>query len=307
MKIEKIIKFLKNPLWIIVFLNNRGLHFLSDKKYLKLLYRLTFGKKLNLKDPKTFNEKLQWLKLYDRKAIYTLMVDKYEVKEYVAKIIGKKFIIPTLGIYNKFDEIEFDELPNEFVIKCTHDSGGLIICKDKTKFDKTKAKKKISRCLKNDFYYSSREWPYKNVKKRIIVEKYMATENQKELIDYKFFCFNGEPKFLYISEGLSDHSTAKISFADMNYKKTEFYRNDYTPFDELPPKPNNFENMKQLAKKLAQGIPFVRVDLYEIEGKIYFGELTFYPGSGYIPFNTKEWDIKLGKLIEIDNEKKEKK
>ncbi|MBE5819572.1 MAG: glycosyl transferase [Clostridiales bacterium] len=303
---DKIKKVIKNPLWFIIFLNNRGFYLLGDKKYLRLLYKLEMNSKLDLENPNTFNEKLQWLKLYDRNPKYIKMVDKYEVKDYIEKTIGKEYIIPTLNVYNSFNEIDWEKLPKQFVIKCTHDSGGLIICKDKNSLDIKSSERLINKCLKNKFYYSGREWPYKNVKPRIIIEKYMATEEQPELIDYKFFCFNGNPKLLYVSEGLSDHNTAKISFADMDYKMTEFYRKDYKPFDKLPKKPENFEEMKELAKVLSKDIPFVRVDFYEIEGKIYFGELTFYPCSGYIPFKPEKYDKILGDMLELPKNKKEK-
>lgn len=282
---------------IVILFDKLILRFLNDEHYLKIKYKIEMGKKLNLNNPKTFNEKLQWLKLNDRKDIYTTMVDKYEAKKYVSNIIGKEYIIPTLGIYDKFDDIDFEKLPNQFVIKCTHDSGGSIICKDKSKFNKEQAKNKINKCLKKNFYNNFREWPYKNVKPRIIIEKYMATEEQRELIDYKFFCFNGEPKFIYVSEGLSNHKTAKISFADMNYKKTDFYRKDYQQFEELPLKPINFEKMKELASKLSRNITFIRVDFYEIEGKIYFGELTFFPNAGFIPFCPERYDKILGDML----------
>lgn len=301
---NKIKKVIKNPLWMIAFLNNRGIHLLKDKMYLRLLYKLEMGDKLDIRNPKTFNQKLQWLKLYDRNPEYTKMVDKYEAKKYVSNVIGEEYIIPTLGVWEKFEEIDFNQLPNQFVLKCTHDSGGLIICKDKNILNIKSSKKLINKCLKNNFYYSGREWPYKNIRPRIIAEKYMATNKQKELIDYKFFCFNGKPEFLYVSEGLSNHSTAKISFANMSYEKMEFYRKDYKPFDVLPQKPINFNKMKELAEKLSRNIPFLRVDFYEIEGKIYFGELTFFPCSGYIPFEPEEWDKKLGDMLELPKEKK---
>lgn len=267
-------------------------------------YKIRLGKKLDLKNPQTFNEKLQWLKLYDRNPEYTKTVDKYQAKQYVADIIGEKYIIPTLGIWDKFENINFEELPNQFVLKCTHDSGGLVICKDKSKLNIKEAKRKISKSLKTNYYYHGREWPYKKVRPRIIAEKYMATYKQKELIDYKFFCFNGEPKFLYVSEGLSNHENARISFANMNYEKTEFYRKDYRPFDKLPDKPTNFDKMKELSKKLSKNIPFIRVDFYEVNGQIYFGELTFFPCSGFIPFEPEEWDRKLGDMLKLPKEKK---
>lgn len=307
---KKIKKLISNPLWIIVFFNNRGLHFLNDKMYLKLLYKLQMKSNLDFNNPISFNEKLQWLKLYDRKPEYTNMVDKYEVKKYIADSIGKEYIIPTLGIYDKFDDITWDSLPEQFVIKCTHDSGGLVICKNKADLNKQSCKKIINKRLRKKFYFSGREWPYKNVKPRIIIEKYMVTESQQELIDYKFFCFNGVPKFLYVSEGLSDHSTAKISFVDMDYNLVEFHRKDYKPFEKLPEKPKKFDEMKEIAARLSENTHFLRVDLYEIEGKIYFGELTFFPASGYIPFEPEKWDKELGKLLELplkrDSEKNEK-
>ena len=285
---------------IIYILDNWVLRFLNDETYLKIKYKTQMKQKLNLENPQTFNEKLQWLKLYDRKDIYTTMVDKYETKKYVADIIGQEYIIPTLGIYEKFEEINFEELPNKFVIKCTHDSGGLVICKDKSKFDFKKARKKINKFLKRNFYYNFREWPYKNVKPRIIVEKYMEDINQKEdLIDYKFFCFGGVPRFLYVSQGLANHQTARISFTDMNYEKTEFYRSDYKQFDELPPKPHNFELMKILAQKLSRDLSFLRVDFYEINSKIYFGEVTFHPNAGYIPIVPLKYDKILGDMMEL--------
>lgn len=301
---KKIKKVIKNPLWMIAFLNNRGIHLLKDKIYLRLLYKLEMGDKLDIQNPKTFNEKLQWLKLYDRNPEYTKMVDKYEAKKYVSNIIGEEYIIPTLGVWEKFEEIDFNLLPNQFVLKCTHDSGGLIICKDKNILNIKSSKKLINKCLKNKFYYSGREWPYKNVKPRIIAEQYMATYKQKELIDYKFFCFNGEPKFLYVSEGLSNHENARISFVNMNYEKTEFYRKDYRPFDKLPNKPTNFDKMKELSKELSKNIPFIRVDFYEVNGQVYFGELTFFPCSGFIPFVPEEWDRKLGDMLKLPKEKK---
>ena len=294
---NKIIKFLKNPLWLIVYLNNRGIHFVNDEKYLKILYKLELGKKLNLNNPQTYNEKLQWLKLYDRKDIYTTMVDKYEVKEYAANIIGKKYIIPTLGIYNKFEEIDFSKLPNSFVIKCTHDSGGLVIVKDKSKFDIKNARKKINKCLKKNFFYSGREWPYKNVKPRIIIEKYMEDKKTKELRDYKFFCFNGTPKLMFLATDRQINRT-KFNFYDLNFNLLPFVQghpNDNKKID----KPQSFNEMIELSKKLSNNIPHVRVDFYEINGRVYFGELTFYHYSGLVKFEPEEWDLKLGEMIEI--------
>ncbi len=303
---KKIIKLLKNPLYLIVFLNNRGIHLLNDEKYLKLLFKLQMNSALDLESPKTFNEKLQWLKLYDRKDEYTKMVDKYEAKEYVESIIGKQYIIPTLGVYDKFDEIDFDKLPNEFVIKCTHDSGGLIICRDKQKFDKLKAKKKISKCLKKDFYYANREWPYKNVKKRIIVEKYMEDKHSNDLKDYKLFCFNGKTKYILVCSNRQG-SLKNTDFFDTNWNLMPFTRENHINNPKGIEKPKNISKMIEIANTLSKDIPFVRVDLYEINGKVYFGELTLFPSAGFEGFEPKEWDNTLGELIEIENIKKEKK
>lgn len=273
---------------------------LPDKIYLKLKYRIIFHKKLNLNCPITFNEKLQWLKINDRKKIYTSMVDKFEAKKYVSSIIGQEYIIPTLGIYNSFDEINFSLLPKEFVIKCTHDSGGLVICKDKEKLDKMKTKKIITKCLKNNYFYSGREWPYKNVKPRIIIEQYMRNKNEEKIRDYKFFCFNGKTEYMYISEGMDNHETAKMCFFDKYYNVVDIQRSDYKEFEELPQKPKNFEKMIELSNILSENIPHLRVDWYEINGKIYFGELTFFTCSGFVPFKSEEMDRKLGSFINLN-------
>ena len=272
---------------------------MADDKYLKKEYLLWCGKELDLNNPRTFNEKLQWLKLYDRKDIYTSMVDKYEAKLIVAEAIGKEYIIPTIGIYERFDDIDFSKLPNRFVMKCTHDSGGIVICKDKKNLDIKTIRKRFNSLLKNNFYYQHREWPYKNVRPRIIIEKYME-DNKKSMRDYKFFCFNGEPKIMYISEGLEDHKTAKMSFYDMNMNITTCRRKDYKPLDYKPKKPANFDKMKMFSSILSKGIPHLRVDWYEINGKLYFGELTFSTCAGMVPFADEVWNIKLGDYIDLE-------
>lgn len=271
----------------------------SDEWFVRRNYEVSMGKKIDLVAPSSFNEKLQWLNLYDRKPIYTQMVDKYEAKEYVAKIIGEKYIIPTLGVWDRFDEIDFNKLPNQFVLKCTHDSGGLAICRDKSTFNFEAAKKKINASLNRDYYLVGREWPYKNVRRRIIAEKYMQDGDQRELRDYKFYCFNGEPQFLYLSEGLENHATAHISFVNLDWTFAPFGRNDYAPFTQLPDKPKNFAEMIDISRKLSAGIPFLRVDLYEINGKVYFGELTFTPKGGTMPFDPPDADYEIGKLLKL--------
>ena len=227
------------------------------------------------------------------------MVDKFEAKEYVKKQIGEEYIVPTYGIWNDFESIDFTSLPDQFVLKCTHDSGGLVICSDKQKLNVEKARKKINHCLKRNYFWNTREWPYKNVKPRIIAEKYMEDQKEKELRDYKFYCFDGVPLYLYVSEGLRDHKTAKIDFFDMDFKRAPFKRDDYRHFENMPKKPLNFEKMKKLAAQLSRDIPFLRVDFYEVDGQIYFSELTFFPVGGTMPFTPEIWDEKLGKLIKL--------
>ncbi|WP_242966861.1 ATP-grasp fold amidoligase family protein [Desulfosporosinus sp. FKA] len=287
--------------WLIV---KKWSRIIPDKQYLKIQYRLHTGKKLNVDDPKLFNEKLQWLKLYDHTPEYITMVDKYAAKEYVANIIGDQYIIPTLGVWDSFDEIDFDSLPNQFALKCTHDSGSVLVCRDKSKLDRGSAKKKLSEALNRNGFLYGREWPYKEVKARIIVEKYMEEKPRKSLKDYKFYCFNGKPKFLYLSEGLENHATAHISYVTLDWEKTPFVRTDYAPFETLPEKPSQFEKMKELAAIMAKGIPFSRIDFYEINKQVYFGEITFFPASGYAQFSPEEWDGKVGEWLMLPQTKR---
>lgn len=276
------------------------LRFLPDKAYIQLYYFAQFKHFCNLKNPKTYNEKLNWLKLNDRNPEYTKMVDKYEVKKYVSNIIGKEYIIPTLGIWDKFDDIDFDELPEQFVLKCTHDSEGVVVVKDKSSFDVDKARKKINEALKCNFYYIGREWPYKNIKPRIIAEKYMEDEECGELRDYKFFCFNGEPKAMFIASDRGIGET-KFDYYDLNFNHLNIIQ--HYPNSKLKiEKPKNFDKMIELAKILSKNLIHVRVDFYEVNGKVYFGELTFYHFSGFQPFIPEEWDYKFGELINLKEE-----
>lgn len=303
-KIIKIIKnFFANPLLRFGYLTKIGFYNkMSDEKYIKKEFKLRMGYNLDLQNPQTFNEKLQWLKLNDRNPTYTKMVDKYEVKKYVASIIGEKYIIPTLGVYNDFDDIDFNKLPNQFVIKCTHDSGGLVICKNKSKLKITKVKRKINEFLERKYFYIHREWPYKNVKPRIIIEKYMCTKKQKELIDYKFFCFNGNPKIILVcSERFSSNNMCETWFDD-KWNFLDIIESSHR-VDKTIKKPINFSKMMEFSKKLSKDIPFVRVDFYEINGKMYFGELTFFPASGFEKFEPEEWDYKLGEMLKLPDKK----
>lgn len=285
--------------WLMFYLNSPCSRALSDKAYLKLRYYASTGKKLRLKKPQTYNEKLQWLKLHDRRPEYTEMVDKYAVKEYVANLIGKEYVIPTLDVWDRFDDIDFDALPDKFVLKCTHDSGGLVICRDKATFNKEAARAKIEKCLKRDFYFHGREWPYKNVPHRIIAEEYMEDSETKELRDYKFFCFGGTPRMLFIAtERMNKNEETKFDFFDMDFNHLDV-RNGHPNADVPPKAPQNFEEMKNLAAKLSQNIPHVRVDFYEVNGKTYFGELTFFHWSGLMPFDPPKWDKIMGDWITL--------
>ena len=256
---------------------------------------------LNLDNPQTFNEKLQWLKLYNRKPEYTMMVDKYAVKDYVASIIGSEYIIPTLGVWEKFDEIDFDKLPNQFVLKCTHDSGRVVICKDKSKFDYNFARKRINKGMRTNYYLLGREWPYKDVKRRIIAEKFMEEDlsPQKMLVDYKFFCFDGEPRYCQVIQDRDTKET--IDFFDMKWNHQEFVGLNPAagPAAQCPVKPCNFGDMKRIAKALSKDVPFSRIDLYEIQNKVYFGEITLYPADGFGVFSPEKYEEILGEMIRL--------
>lgn len=269
----------------------------GEKMYIMLDYYLAMGKFPNLKHPHTYNEKMEWLKLHCKQDSYTKMVDKYEAKEYVADIIGQQYIIPTIGVWDNFDDIEFDKLPNQFVLKTTHDSGGVVICKDKECFDRVSAKKKLTKSLKRNFYYMHREYPYKNVKPRIIAEKFMVDESGTELKDYKFFCFDGKCRMLFVAtdRGIGD---VKFDFFDTGFNHLPF-KQGHPNANRAISRPAGFEEMIRLAEILSQNIPHVRVDFYDINGKIYFGELTFFHFSACVPFEPEEWDYKIGEWLTL--------
>lgn len=277
-------------------------HLILDKAYLKYMYWAHFGKKLDLNNPKKFNEKLQWLKLYNRDPKQMNLVDKYEVKKYIADTIGEEYVIPTLGVYDNFEKIDFDMLPERFVLKCTHDSGSVYICHNKQSFDIKAARNKINKKMKQNLFWYGREWPYKNLKPRIIAEQYMEDSKTSELRDYKFFCFDGEVKCFKV-----------------DYDRFKNHRaNYYTPQGELmrfgevvcPPDfdreinlPKMLDKMVGLANRLSAGHPFLRVDFYEVDDRVFFGELTFYPAAGFGPFSPEEWDYTLGEWIKLPIEK----
>ena len=320
---NKYLKFILDPAFRFSILARYGFYnHMSDVKFLSRKYKYSIGKKLNIENPQTYNEKLQWLKLYDRKTQYTRMVDKYEVKKYIADIIGEEYIIPTIGVWDKFEDINFETLPNQFVLKCTHDSGGLVICRDKSKLDISAARKKINKSLKRNYYWQNREWPYKNVKPRIIAEQYITISNNSTqlsdnseidtqtlqekfgLLDYKFMCFDGVVKALFLDIGVIGNSTGHAE---------DYYRNIYDrewkamPFKETRDfyptpirKPDYYEEMISIAEKLSKGIPHLRVDLYYVDNRIYVGELTFFHGSGLSNyFEPQEWNYTFGSWIKL--------
>ena len=273
------------------------LRYLPDEPYIQLNYFLRFHRRANLDNPVTFNEKLNWMKLHDHNPLYTKMVDKYEMKNYVSDIIGGGYTIPTLGLWEDAEEINFDVLPSQFVLKCTHDSEGVIIVKDKSKLDFDETRRKLKKLLNQNFYYIGREWPYKEVKPRIIAEQYMEDKRFHELRDYKFFCFNGEPKVMFIASGREANSMT-CDFYDMEFNHLDITRK-YPHVDRPQKKPDTFMKMIELSKKLSQGFPHIRVDLYEVEGKIYVGEFTFYTSSGFVPFKPSKWDRIMGEWIDL--------
>lgn len=277
-----------------------------DELYLKLIFWLKKGYKLDLNNPQTFCEKIQWLKLYNRNPKYTQMVDKYEAKKYVASIIGEEYIIPTIGVWNSVEDIDLDKLPNQFVLKTTHGGGnlGVIVCKEKSTFDMVATCEKLKKSLKMCIYKVFREWPYKNIKRRIIAEQYLEEVGRQDLSDYKFFCFNGEPRYCQV---IRDRNTVEtIDFYDLEWNHMPFVGLNKIAKNGLFPvaKPYHLTEMIEICRKLSKDIPFSRIDLYVVENKVYFGEITFYPASGLGFFTPSEWDMRLGEMIDLSSLKK---
>ena len=302
---ERIIRAIKQPRYIgskILYLLAHWIK--NDEWYVKMRYRLYVGKKLDLNNPHTYNEKLCWQKLYDHNPLYTTMVDKYAAKEYVANIIGDEYIIPTIGHWERPEEIDWDSLPKQFVLKTTHDSGGVIVVKDIDKLDKAKAIAKLNKCLKSDNYAVTREWPYKNVHRRVIAEQYMEDQKTGELRDYKFFSFDGEVKAMFISQDRGKAGEeVKFDYFDADFNHLDIHQY-HDAGKSTPEKPVCFDEMKMLASKLSKGLPQVRVDFYEVNGKVYFGELTFFHHGGIVPFTPEKWDYTFGSWIKLPKEKR---
>ena len=303
---QNIITYIKKPKTLSLAVLSHFGTWLPDSLYLKIMFRLKMGYKLNLKNPQTFNEKLQWLKLYNRKPEYTPMVDKSEAKTIAENILGKGYVIPTLGVWNEFEDIDFNSLPDRFVLKTTNGGGGggVIICHDKSKLNLASAAKQLNSSLKANIYRNLKEWPYKNVKPRIIAEKFMVDESG-ELRDYKFYCFNGEPKVLLVaSERFSGHRTY-FDYFDMDGNHLPFTQGGMNN-PVTPALPSTFEEMKQVAKKLSHGLPHVRIDLYSVDEKVYFGEFTFFDSSGFEKFTPREWDNIFGNWLKLPTTSKER-
>lgn len=303
---DKLIKILKNPGYIFIALSRLGFFKkMNDEKYLCIVYKIRTGKTLNLENPKTFNEKLQWLKLYDRKIEYTTMVDKYAVKQYVADKIGENHIIPTLGVWDKFEDIDFDKLPNNFVLKCTHDSGGLVICRDKSKLDMNAAKKKLNKSLKRNYFYAGREWPYKDVKPRIIAEKYLEEKGKTVPEDYKVYCINGKPIYIVVFHNRFNHGE---ELSETVYNTA--WEPQYISLDEHFKVSNIVESVSECLDKmleyseiLSENICQSRIDFYIVNNHLYFGEITLYTASGFQKMIPEEMDYKLGQMIKLPNRK----
>lgn len=295
---RRLLKALKQPGRIIVYLGRRGFfkYLISDKLYIKLLFKQNLGYNLNLNNPQTFNEKLQWLKINDRQEIYKTLVDKYAVRQYLEKMFGAQYLFPLLGVWDKYEDIDFSLLPEKFVLKCTHDSGSVYIVDKKTQVNYEELGKKITKKLKKNYYWLGREWAYKDVPPRIIAEKYMQDESGGELADYKMLCFNGKVKCSFTcTERFSDDGL-KVTFFDLDWNKMPFERH-YPASDKKIEKPVNYQQMIRFAEQITKDMIFARVDFYELNGQLYIGEITLYPGDGLEEFTPQEYDKILGDMM----------
>lgn len=287
-----------DPEALLIILLDRLYFIFPDKLFIELKFRLSTGYKLNLSNPRSFNEKLQWLKLNDHHDKYTQMVDKVEAKNYVASIIGPEYIIPTLGVWDSVDDIPWNDLPHQFVVKSSGDSGGVVVCKDKNCFNIAEAKEKLRTLGTRNYYNQNKEYPYKDVPHRYLAETYMVDESGCELKDYKFFCFNGKVQFLKVDFNRFVRHQANYYDRNMNLLPFEEVICPQDP-NHIICKPENFDLMISLAELLSEKIPFVRVDFYNIRGRIFFGELTFFPASGWGKFNPEDWDYKIGEYLNL--------
>jgi len=283
---------------VLLFITHRLVYLLPDRLYIKIKFRLVTGYKLNLDNPQSFNEKLQWLKFNDIHREYSTMVDKASAKNYVALKVGVKYIIPTYGVYDSVYEIDWASLPNQFVLKSTGDSGGVVVYKDKERLNVQRTIKNLKARAKKSYYVYNKEYPYKYIKPRYIAEAYLTDESGYELKDYKFFCFNGVPRFVQID--FDRYISHKRNVYDANWNLLDLQIKFPKGHERVFEKPANYEEMLHVASKLSEGIPHVRIDLYNVNGKIYFGEMTFFHGSGMESFIPVEWDYKFGKYINLN-------
>ena len=284
--------------FVTIFLTRFGA-FIPDKIYIRILFRCKMGFKLNLKEPRLFVEKIQWLKLYNRKPEYTTFVDKHAVKKYISQCVGRNYVIPTLGVWNNAKEIDFDSLPNQFVLKCNHNSGlGMCICKDKSKLNIGKVQAALKKGFNEDYYYLGREWPYKNVKRKIICEKYM-TDGNDQLADYKIHNFNGIPRVILVCRDRFKESGLTEDFFSDKWEHLNIQRPGHPNSQQVIPKPSELNEMLLLSRQLSKDIPFVRTDFYTIQGKVYFGEITFYPASGMDRFEPDTIDQQFGEWLNL--------
>ena len=294
-KIKTMLSMMKTPLRLVPRLGANGLiNWMPDKMFAYLSFRGEMGYFPNLKDPQTFNEKMQWLKIHDFQPEYVDLVDKVKAKEKVSEIIGEEHIVPLLGKWNNAADIDYEMLPDSFVLKCNHDQGSVYLVPDKKTIDKNEITKLINRCLKRNLFPETREYPYKYIKPCVFAETYLG----KDIIDYKFYCFNGEPKFLYCGQGLTTDHSLKIDFYDLDWNLMPFYRTDYHRLGQIP-KPIHLNEMIEISKKLSANVPFVRIDLFEINDKVYFSEFTLCPASGFMPFVPKEYDRIVGDMLDL--------
>ncbi len=298
---EKIISYINNPLKIIKFLGSRGyLKWMDDVTYLRLVYKAEFGKALDIFSAKSYNEKLQWLKLFNRKQYYPSLVDKYEVRKYISQKIGNDYLIPLASpfIWENPNDICFDDLPEQFVLKCTHGSGCNIICTNKNDLNIKATRKKMSKWMRKNWFWFGREWPYKNVKPKIICEQYLEEEPGVDINNYKVMCFNGQPKLIQLIIGIFSNNPTQ-DFYDINWEKTTICQSGYKNSENFTPKPQSFNEMIDLSRILSEGMPHVRIDWYDIRGKLYFGEITFFDSAGFCSFDDYNDDLLLGSWIDL--------
>lgn len=294
------IKYISSPDYRFLIAAMRGKYRgMPDREYVTRLFKARMGTDLDLEDPVTFSEKIQWIKLYDRRPEQTVMVDKYLAREYISSRIGDEYLVPLLGVWEDPEEIDFDLLPEKFVLKCNHNSGlGMCICSDRSSLDKRKVIDGLKKGLAEDYYLSGREWPYKNVPRRVLGEVFLEDTVMGELVDYKLFCFDGDVYCTFVSTGRATKQGINVSFFDREWKMLPF-RKRYPVLKDDFPCPRNHDKMREIAALLSKGFPFLRVDFYEINGRLYIGELTFSPGSGFEKFYPEEWDTLLGNMIKL--------